>query len=227
MSLFNITFLVLISVCFVCGCKVDVQQSKKVLRRKEQTSVSIPCSVNISNCAGYGSDKPEIFWYMFHKDRHYQIDWINQPAKYMLEDQNLKINFVSKNDCGVYYCAAANGAQSGEQAIGQGSTLMVTERGLNVRQTLLLTLLILLVAYGLIVLGIIICIKTGKINLICKGRWRKTQDHSRQMIFSGVVQELYKRNLVHDKIQAHCKVSQPKAEGPQTLNEDIYQNYDE
>ncbi|XP_065133649.2 immunoglobulin superfamily member 6 [Paramisgurnus dabryanus] len=232
MSIFNITFLVLISVWSICGCKVDVQQSKKVMRRKEQTSISIPCSVNISNCAGYGFDQLDIFWYMFHKDRHYQIDWNKQPDKYMLEDQNLNINFVSKNDCGVYYCAAAlgNEAKSGAQAFGQGSTLIVTERGLNVRQTLLLTLLILLLAYSLIVLGIIICIKTGKIYLICKGRWGKTkQDHSRQVIFSGVVQELYKRNLGGDKIQAHCNVSQQKAKGQQTLdrNEDIYANYDE
>lgn len=82
----------------------------------------------MSNCADYGPDKLEIFWYVFHKDLRYQIDWINQPAKYMLEDQNLKINSLSKNDCGVYYCAAAlrYEAHSGAQAIGQGSTLKVT-----------------------------------------------------------------------------------------------------
>ncbi|XP_057202968.1 uncharacterized protein si:ch211-139g16.8 isoform X2 [Triplophysa rosa] len=185
MSLFSITCLVFISVFSVCGCKIDVHQSTRMMQRKVQQSVSVPCSCNISSCP----------------------------------------------DCGVYYCAAAlsNEMHSGAQAIGQGITLKVTERGLNVRQILLLTLLVLLIIYSLLVLGIIICIKTGHIKSLCRGRWRKTQDYSRHVVFSGVVQELYKRNLVHDKIPARCKVSQEKAKSPQTQdkNEDIYQNFEE
>ncbi|KAI7803599.1 uncharacterized protein si:ch211-139g16.8 isoform X1 [Triplophysa rosa] len=231
MSLFSITCLVFISVFSVCGCKIDVHQSTRMMQRKVQQSVSVPCSCNISSCPGDGLDNLKISWYVFRKDMHYQIDLNNQPTKYTLEGHSLKISSLSIKDCGVYYCAAAlsNEMHSGAQAIGQGITLKVTERGLNVRQILLLTLLVLLIIYSLLVLGIIICIKTGHIKSLCRGRWRKTQDYSRHVVFSGVVQELYKRNLVHDKIPARCKVSQEKAKSPQTQdkNEDIYQNFEE
>ncbi len=36
------------------------------------------------------------------------------------------------------------------------------------------------------------------------------EDSARQVIFSGVVQELSKRNLVGSKMEAHYKVSQNK-----------------
>lgn len=115
-------------VFLIRGCKVDVQQSIKVMSRKDQQSVSIPCSCNISNCSGNELDKLKISWYVFHKDIHYQIDLKNQPTKYTLEGHNLKINSLSINDFGVYYCAAAlsNVAHRGAQAIGQGITLKVT-----------------------------------------------------------------------------------------------------
>lgn len=170
---------------------VDVQQPTKLMRKKEQQSVSIPCSVNVSSC----QHTPQISWYVFRKDYHYQIDVSSQPLKYKLDHHDLEISSLSKTDCGVYYCAAAllTVAHSGAQAIGQGTTLKVSgkhwqmtqshpsanmlhislsgcclfkkscdfypERGLNVRQVLLLTLLILLTVYSLLVLGIIICIK--------------------------------------------------------------------
>ncbi|XP_056609517.1 uncharacterized protein si:ch211-139g16.8 [Triplophysa dalaica] len=226
MSLVSITFLVFISVFFVCGCKIDVQQSKNKMQMKEQKSVSVPCSCNISRCLKNGLDNLKISWYVFRKDMPYQIDLNNQPTKYTLEGHSLKISYLSTKDCGVYYCAAAlsNVVGMGAQAIGPGTTLQVTERGLNIPQTLLLTLLVLLIIYSLLVLGIIICIKTGHVKSLGRGRWseRKTQDHSRQVVFRGVVQELYKRNLVHDKIPARCKDKSPQT---QDKNEDIYQNH--
>ncbi|XP_067284914.1 immunoglobulin superfamily member 6 isoform X2 [Pseudorasbora parva] len=214
--LVSIAFLVL---SLVRGCMVDVQQPTKIMRKKEQQSVSLPCSVNISGCG----HTPQISWFVFRKDFHYQIDVSSQPQKYNLEQHDLKISSLSKADCGVYYCAAAlpDETHSGAQAIGQGTTLKVSEMGLNTRQSLLLTLLILLTVYSLIVLGIIICIKTGRFTSVFIRRWSKSkkEDSARQVIFSGVVQELCKRNL-SDTIQSN---------GLQNMHhsEDIYQNLDE
>ncbi|XP_056089942.1 uncharacterized protein si:ch211-139g16.8 [Rhinichthys klamathensis goyatoka] len=223
--LFTIAILVL---RLVRGCMLDVQKPTMLMRRKERQSVSIPCSVNTSSC----QQTPEISWYVFRKDFHYQIDLSSQQLKYKLEHHDLKISSLSKADCGVYYCAAAllAGTHSGAQAIGQGTTLKVSERGLNVPQTLLLTLLVLLSVYSLLVLGILICIKTGQFNSVVKRRWSKTnkkEDSASQVIFSGVVQELCKRNLSGDKFQARYKVSQDKSKGLQNHCEDIYQNLDE
>ncbi|KAK9978338.1 hypothetical protein ABG768_020093 [Culter alburnus] len=225
---FTMAFLVL---GLVRGCMVDVQQPSKLMRKKEQQSVSIPCSVNVSSC----QHTPQISWYVFRKDYHYQIDVSSQPLKYKLDHHDLEISSLSKTDCGVYYCAAAllTLAHSGAQAIGQGTTLKVSERGLNVRQVLLLTLLILLTVYSLLILGIIICIKTGRFKSVFKRRWCKNEnkeDSTRQVVlFSGVVQELCKRNLSGDKIQARYKVSQDKSKGLQNVynSEDVYQNLDE
>ncbi|XP_051572878.1 uncharacterized protein LOC127451883 isoform X2 [Myxocyprinus asiaticus] len=234
-DLFTITFLILTSVLSVSGCKVEVQQSNNVIRRKEQQSVSIPCSLNISSCPGHRLDQLKFTWYVFRKDSHYQIDLMSQSVKYTLEDQNLKINSLSTQDCGVYYCAAAlhDVAHNGAQAIGQGTTLKVSKWGFNIHKALLLTLFVLLIVYSLLVLGILICIKTGQIKSVFKRRWRQNEtkkDYPKpETIFSGVVQELCKRNLVSDKIQAHYKVSQEKSKGPQTQDrsEDIYQNLDD
>ncbi|XDV13672.1 hypothetical protein PO909_002039 [Leuciscus waleckii] len=224
--LFTIAILVL---RLVRGCVVDVQQPTMLMREKEQQSVSIPCSVNVS-CQLI----PQISWYVFRKDFHYQIDLSGQPQKYQLEHHDLEISSLSKADCGVYYCAAAllTMVHSRAQAIGQGTTLKVSERGLNVPQTLLLTLLVLLSVYSLLVLGILICIKTGQFDSVFKRRWTKTnkkEDSARQVIFSGVVQELCKRNLSGDKFQARYEVAQDKSKGLQTINhsEDVYQNLDE
>ncbi|XP_077069921.1 uncharacterized protein LOC143722398 isoform X2 [Siphateles boraxobius] len=212
----------------VRGCMVDVQQPTMLMRKREQQSVSIPCSVNISCGLTH-----EISWYVFRKDFHYKIDLSSQPLKYKQEHHDLKISSLSKADCGVYYCAAAllTETHSGAQAIGQGTTLKVSEMGLNVPQTLLLTLLVLLSVYSLLVLGILICIKTGQFQVF-KRRWSKTnkkEDSASQVIFSGVVQELCKRNLSGDKFQASYKVSQDKSKNLQNMYhcEDVYQNLDE
>uniref|UniRef100_A0A673MKV2 Si:ch211-139g16.8 n=1 Tax=Sinocyclocheilus rhinocerous TaxID=307959 RepID=A0A673MKV2_9TELE len=142
----------------VSGCKVDVQQPTKLIRKKEQQSVSIPCSVTVSSCP---KSLPQISWYVFRKNSHYQLDLKSHSLRYTLEHQGLKISSLSEADSGVYYCAAAllDVAHNGAQAIGQGTTLKVSETGLNVSQALLLTLLVLLTVYSLLVLVIIICIK--------------------------------------------------------------------
>lgn len=104
------------------------------MRIKEQQSVSVPCSCNISNCPHHDLDNLKISWYVFRKDMHYQIDLNNQPTKYTLEGHSLKISSLSTKDCGVYYCAAAlsNVVDMGAQAIGPGITLQVTgERSKN------------------------------------------------------------------------------------------------
>ncbi|XP_051988393.1 immunoglobulin superfamily member 6 [Xyrauchen texanus] len=229
-NLLTITFLIFISVLSISGCKVDVQQSNNVMRRKEQQFVSIPCSLNITSCPGHGPDKLSISWYVFRKDSQHQLDLTNHSVKYTLEDQNLKINSLSTQDCGVYYCAAAllDVAHNGAQAIGKGTTLKVSKRGFNTRQALLLTLLVLLIVYSLHVLGILICIKTGQIKSVFKRRRQQSEmkDSAKQVIFSGVVQELCKRNL-SDKIRAQYKVSQEKYPQTQDKSEDIYQNLDE
>lgn len=105
---------------------VDVQQPTMLMRKKEQQSVSIPCSVNVSSCRL--TVTPQISWYVFRKDVHYQIDLSSQPLKYKLEHHDLEISSLSKADCGVYYCAAAllTVTHSGAQAIGQGTTLKVS-----------------------------------------------------------------------------------------------------
>lgn len=103
---------------------VDVQQPTELMRKKEQESVSIPCAVNVSSC----QHTPQISWYVFRKDYHYQIDVSSQPLKYKVDHHDLEISSLSKTDCGVYYCAAAllNVAHDGTQAIGQGTTLKVS-----------------------------------------------------------------------------------------------------
>uniref|UniRef100_A0A8C1DTP7 Si:ch211-139g16.8 n=1 Tax=Cyprinus carpio carpio TaxID=630221 RepID=A0A8C1DTP7_CYPCA len=140
------------------GCKVDVQQPTELMREKEQQSVSIPCSVTVSSCS---ESQTQISWYVFRRDSHYQLDLQSHSLRYTLEQQDLRISSLSEADSGVYYCAAAllDVAHSGAQAIGQGTTLKVSKKGLNVRQALLLTLLVLLIVYSLLVLVIIICIK--------------------------------------------------------------------
>ncbi|XP_016394705.1 immunoglobulin superfamily member 6 isoform X2 [Sinocyclocheilus rhinocerous] len=225
---FTIAFLIFST---VSGCKVDVQQPTKLIRKKEQQSVSIPCSVTVSSCP---KSLPQISWYVFRKNSHYQLDLKSHSLRYTLEHQGLKISSLSEADSGVYYCAAAllDVAHNGAQAIGQGTTLKVSETGLNVSQALLLTLLVLLTVYSLLVLVIIICIKTGQFKSVFKRRWSKSEnkeDSARQLGFSGVVQELSKRNLVGGKIQAYYKVSQDKSTGLQNRyhSEDVYQNLDE
>ncbi|XP_043089754.1 immunoglobulin superfamily member 6 isoform X2 [Puntigrus tetrazona] len=188
----------------VGGCKIDVQQPRKLIRKKEQLSVSIPCSVTMSSCSK--RDPPQISWYVFKKDSHYQLDLRSPSGRYTLGHEGLTISSLSEEDSGVYYCAAAllSLAQSGAQAIGQGTALKVSERGLNGAQALLLTLLVLLIVYSLLVLGIIVCIKTGRFKSVFKRRRNKSESKevsARQVIFSGVVQELSKRNLVGDKMQ--------------------------
>ncbi|KAK7174313.1 hypothetical protein R3I93_001504 [Phoxinus phoxinus] len=226
--LFTFAFLVL---SLVRGCMVDVQQPTMLMRKKEQQSVSIPCSVNISSCGPH--THLQISWYVFRNDSHHQIDLPSQSLKYELEHLDLKISSLSKADCGVYYCAAAlEVTHSGAQAIGQGTPLKVSEMGLNVPQTLLLTLLVLMSVYSLLVLGILICIKTGQFNSVFKRRWSKTnkkEEAASQVIFSGVVQELCKRNLSGDKFQARYNVYQDKSKDLQNTThcEDIYQNLDE
>ncbi|XP_050956550.1 immunoglobulin superfamily member 6 [Labeo rohita] len=211
----------------VSGCKLDVQQPTKLIRRKEQQSVSIPCSVTPSSCP---KEKLQIFWYVFRKDNHSLLDSKTSSS----EDLDLKISSLSLADSGVYYCAAAllKVANSGAQEIGQGTILKVSENGLNVRQTLLLTLLVLLTVYSVLVLGTIISIKTGQFKSVLERRWSKSEkkeDSTRQVLFSGVVQELCKRNLVGVKIQTHYKVSQDKSTDLQNgyHSEDVYQNLDE
>lgn len=225
---FTIAFLISST---VSGCKVDVQQPTELMREKEQQSVSIPCSVTVSSCS---ESQTQISWYVFRRDSHYQLDLQSHSLRYTLEQQDLRISSLSEADSGVYYCAAAllDVAHSGAQAIGQGTTLKVSKKGLNVRQALLLTLLVLLIVYSLLVLVIIICIKTGKFKSVFKRRWNKSEnkkDSGMQVVFSGVMQELSKRNLVGGKIRAHNKVSQDKSTGVQNVyqSEDIYQNLDE
>ncbi|XP_058627806.1 immunoglobulin superfamily member 6 [Onychostoma macrolepis] len=227
--LFTITFLMFSA---VSGCKIDVQQPTKLIRQKEQLSVSIPCSVTVSSCPT--AHLPQISWYVFRKDSHYQLNLKSHSMKYTLENQELTISSLSEADCGVYYCAASllDGAQNGAQAIGQGTTLKVSGMGLNIYQGLLLTLLVLLTVYSVLVLAIIICIKTGQFESVFKRRWSKSEnkeESARQVIFSGVVQELCKRNLVGSKMQPHYKVSQNKSAGLQNAyhSEDVYQNLDE
>ncbi|XP_073800381.1 immunoglobulin superfamily member 6 isoform X2 [Danio rerio] len=211
-------------------CRVDVQQSKSLIRKTEQQSVSIPCSVNTS-CLNLN---PQISWFVFKKDSHYQINLIIQPQKFTLHQGDLTIQSLSKADCGVYYCAAALSGHTNEgaQAIGKGTTLKVSEQGFTTGQVLLVALLVLLSVYSLLILGILICIKTGQFKSVFKRRLGKNEnkDFSKQVLFSGVVQELYKRNLPkHGKIQTHYKDPQDKPKGHENVqpNEDVYQNLDE
>ncbi|XP_052392226.1 immunoglobulin superfamily member 6 isoform X2 [Carassius gibelio] len=208
---FTIAFLMFST---VSGCKVDVQQSPELIREKRDQSVSIPCSVSVSSCP---NSQPHISWYVFRNDSHYQLDLKANSLKYTQEQHGLKISSLSEPDSGVYLCAAAllDVAHYGAQAIGQGTTLKVSETGLNVSQALLLTLLVLLIVYSLLVLVIIICIK---------------ENPAKQVLFSGVMQELAKRNLVGGrKVQSHYKVSQDKSTALQNQHhsEDLYQNLDE
>ncbi|KAK2915953.1 hypothetical protein QQF64_024357 [Cirrhinus molitorella] len=221
--LFTIAFLIFST---VSGCKVDVLQPRKLIRKKEQQFISIPCSVTVSGCLTTG--QPQISWYVFRKNDHYQLDLKNNSSK------DLKISSLSQADSGVYYCAAAllDVAQDGAQAIGEGTTLKVSEMGLNTAQALLLTLLVLLTVFSVLVLGLIICIKTGQFKSFFKRRCGKSEnkeDSTRQVLFSGVVQELSKRNLVGDQIQAHYSVSQDKSTDflNEYHSEDVYQNLDE
>ncbi|XP_056306487.1 uncharacterized protein si:ch211-139g16.8 [Danio aesculapii] len=211
-------------------CKVDVQQSKRLIRKTEQQSVSIPCFVNTS-CLNL---KPQISWFVFKKDSHDQINLSSQPLKFTLNQGDLTIQSLSKADCGVYYCAAAllGHTNEGAQAIGKGTTLKVSEQGFTTGQVLLFALLVLLSVYSLLILGILICIKTGQFKSVFKRRLGKNEnkeDFSKQVLFSGVVQELYKRNLPkHGKIQTH-KDPQDKPKGHENVqpNKDVYQNLDE
>lgn len=226
--LFTVAFLLFSA---VSACKIDVEQPTKLIRQKKQLSVSIPCFVNVSSCPKTGP--LQISWYVFRKDSHDQLP-LKSTEKYTLENEKLTISSLSEADSGVYYCAAAllDVAHNGAQAIGQGTTLKVSGMGLNLAQGLLVTLFVLLTVYSLLVLGIIICIKTGQFESVFKRRWSKSEnkeDSARQVIFSGVVQELSKRNLVGSKMEAHYNVSQNKSTGLQNVyhSEDVYQNLDE
>uniref|UniRef100_A0A671LXN8 Ig-like domain-containing protein n=1 Tax=Sinocyclocheilus anshuiensis TaxID=1608454 RepID=A0A671LXN8_9TELE len=85
-------------------CLSNVQQPTKLIRKKEQQSVSIPCSVTMSSCP---KSLPQISWYVFRKNSHYQLDLKSHSLRYTLEHQGLKISSLSEADSGVYYCAAA------------------------------------------------------------------------------------------------------------------------
>ncbi|TRY84707.1 hypothetical protein DNTS_003922, partial [Danionella cerebrum] len=208
------------------GGEVSVEQSMTILRKSEHQWVSIPCVVNVSSC----SLPHTISWFVFRTDSHQQINLVDHHEKFTLEQDSLRIESLSKADCGVYYCFGSllERQDEGAQAFGQGTVLKVSEGGLSIYQLLLLTLLVLLSVYSLVILTLCTCIKTGKFQSVFKkglGKRGSKEEWAQQLRFSGVVQELYERNLPCDQNNV-----------PQTQNtvfqnvqphEDIYQNLDE
>ncbi|XP_052375385.1 immunoglobulin superfamily member 6 isoform X2 [Oncorhynchus keta] len=161
-------------------------------------------------------------------DTHHSVDLMTQQHKYSLERNSLNINSLQANDSGVYHCAALfrDVVCSGAQEIGQGTTLVVRERGVQMAWQVLL--FVLLALYSLAILILIIRKKTGKDIAVCRGTQKSDiQKNKVRVQFGAVVQELYgKRNLRSNKKNPnHSGPAQNKVESPHSNHpEDIYQN---
>ncbi|XP_036794826.1 immunoglobulin superfamily member 6-like isoform X2 [Oncorhynchus mykiss] len=192
-----------------CPPGLSLHQPDDIIWRIGGQSASLPCNI------AYDTNRNiDFLWFVFKQDAHHSVDLITQQHKYSLERNSLNINSLQANDSGVYHCAALfrDVVCSGAQEIGQGTTLVVRERGVQMAWHVLLWLLfVLLVLYSLAILILIIRKKKNKVRVQ----------------FGAVVQELYgKRNLRSNKKNPnHSGPAQNKVESPHSNHpEDIYQN---
>ncbi|XP_036794824.1 immunoglobulin superfamily member 6-like isoform X1 [Oncorhynchus mykiss] len=209
-----------------CPPGLSLHQPDDIIWRIGGQSASLPCNI------AYDTNRNiDFLWFVFKQDAHHSVDLITQQHKYSLERNSLNINSLQANDSGVYHCAALfrDVVCSGAQEIGQGTTLVVRERGVQMAWHVLLWLLfVLLVLYSLAILILIIRKKTGKDIAVCRGTQKSDiQKNKVRVQFGAVVQELYgKRNLRSNKKNPnHSGPAQNKVESPHSNHpEDIYQN---
>ncbi|XP_019906860.1 immunoglobulin superfamily member 6 isoform X2 [Esox lucius] len=208
------------------NCKLLVYQPDEVMWQVSDQSGSLPCTITTN------STKPiEIRWFVFSEHSYHLVDLDTYSYKYRLEKQALNINSLQANDSGIYHCAAflSDMACSGAQTIGQGTTVLVKERGMEITGYVLWLLFVLLALYSVAVLILLICKKTGRDATFWEGtRWRRDKKNTTQKIrFGAVVQELYvKRKLRSNKNSEVIDPTQNKVESPHSNlpHEDIYQN---
>ncbi|CAB1342297.1 unnamed protein product [Coregonus sp. 'balchen'] len=192
-----------------CLQVLSLHQPDEVIWRIGGQTASLPCNITYDT-----NMEIDLIWFVFKEDAHHSVDLMTQQHKYSLERNALNINSLQANDSGVYHCAALfkNVVCSGAQEIGQGTTLVVREWGMQMTWHVLLWLLFVLLAlYSLAVLILIICKKKNTVRVQ----------------FGAVVQELYgKRNLQSNKKNPnHSGPAQNKVESPHSNHpEDIYQN---
>uniref|UniRef100_A0A674D1Q9 Ig-like domain-containing protein n=1 Tax=Salmo trutta TaxID=8032 RepID=A0A674D1Q9_SALTR len=137
---------------------------------------SLPC-----NIAYDINRKIDVLWFVFKQDAHHSVNLMTQQHKYSLERNSLNINSLQANDSGVYHCAAVfrDVVCSGAQEIGQGTTLVVRGKSIELNRTL--------VIYHCDVTNLF-----AVRSLLQKNKVR--------VQFGAVVQELYgKRNLRSNK----------------------------
>ncbi|XP_029626713.1 immunoglobulin superfamily member 6-like isoform X1 [Salmo trutta] len=209
-----------------CPPGLSLHQPDEIIWRIGGQSASLPCNIAYDT-----NRKMDVLWFVFKQDAHHSVDLMTQQHKYSLERNSLNINSLQANDSGVYHCAAVfrDVVCSGAQEIGQGTTLVVRERGMQmVWHVLLWLLFVLLVLYSLAILILIIRKKTGKDIAVSRGTEKGDfQKNKVRVQFGAVVQELYgKRNLRSNKKNPnHSGPAQNKVESPHSNHpEDIYQN---
>uniref|UniRef100_A0A4W5RS56 Ig-like domain-containing protein n=1 Tax=Hucho hucho TaxID=62062 RepID=A0A4W5RS56_9TELE len=159
-----------------CLPGLSLHQPDEVIWRVGGQSASLPCNIAYDT-----SSKMDFLWFVFKQDAHHSVNLMTQQHKYSLERNSLNINSLQANDSGVYHCAALfrDVVCSGAQEIGQGTTLVVRGKSIELNRTL--------VIYH--------CDVTNLFD-VCS----LLQKNTVRVQFGAVVQELYgKRNLRSNK----------------------------
>ncbi|XP_074553131.1 uncharacterized protein LOC141809830 [Halichoeres trimaculatus] len=194
-----------------------LSQPKRVIQKKSGQSVVLQCTKS-SHCL---TQDPQFEWFCFRENSHLRLNLHSNPQKYSLEGASLRIESLHGNDSGIYHCAATSlpGRASGNQLVGLGTTLVVTEKAnVMVRDILLWSSFVLLAIYSLALVTLIIK-KHGCSMSVCRKMPKTLQSNStKKRQFRDVLQEIHSRNSQQREKQAAESVDYNNS------TDDIYQN---